>query len=67
MPLAADLVDLEDQIEALVDKSFGRTLAVDNGGTRQVFEIGTIITREMAKDLAAKMPMSLELLSLFVK
>lgn len=66
-PLFIDLADWEDQIEALVDKRVGRTLAVDHGETRKTFDVGTMITREMAEELAIEMPLSLELLSLFVK
>lgn len=55
------------QIDALVNKSLGRTLAVDKGGERIVLQGGTVITREMAEDLADNTPLFLETLPLFVK
>lgn len=62
-----NLADWQDQIDALVNKSMGRTMAVDSGGEQKTLEAGTIITREIAEDIAVNAPFFLEVLPLFVR
>ena len=62
-----NLADWQDQIDALVNKSMGRTMAVDSGGEQKTLEAGSIITREIAEDIAVNAPFFLEVLPLFVR
>ncbi|NLA95622.1 MAG: hypothetical protein GX838_02090 [Clostridiaceae bacterium] len=57
----------QDQIDTLVNKSLERTMVIDNGGEQRTLQEGTVITREIAEEIATNAPLFLEVLPLFVK
>lgn len=59
--------ELQDQIDSLVNKSLERTMVIDNGGEQRTLQEGTIITRDIAEEIATDAPLFLEILPLFVK
>ncbi len=66
-PELPDIDPRQAKIDSLVNKSLGRTLAIDIGGEQTTLQAGTVITREMAEEIASGAPLLLETLPLFVE
>lgn len=65
--IATESIPLKGEWEALVNKKLVRTLSVEGGGMNKTLTKGTLITKEIAEDLAGNHPFSLAVLSLLVK